>query len=196
MSVRKVSDSPMSTENKKSQRQMFTQAEDANLRRLVCQYGAKHWKLISRLMQTRSTRQCRERYKNYLDPNINRNPWSEEEDALIIQKVAELGPKWSLMSNLFKSRTDVSIKNRYSSLQCKMQLREKFHDNSIKPKKIAKQTEKTEEPNATVKENVVQTIDKLSVNWVSDICSETEAAWASSPENCIESQKFFAGHIW
>lgn len=47
--------------------------------------------------------------------------------------------------------------------------------NSIKPKRIAKHAEKTEIPDAFVKENAVRSIDKLSVDWDSDICNETEA---------------------
>lgn len=31
-------------------------------------------------MKERTTKQIRERYINVLDPNINPNPWTEEED--------------------------------------------------------------------------------------------------------------------
>jgi hypothetical protein len=43
-------------------------------------------------------------------------PWSDAEDALLHEKVAEYGPKWAKISVFFKGRSDASIKNRWSSL--------------------------------------------------------------------------------
>ena len=64
-------------------------------------------------MQTRNARQCKDRYTNYLSPQINLNPWSQEEDDLLIKKVNELGNKWVKISKFFIGRSDNSIKNRW-----------------------------------------------------------------------------------
>jgi hypothetical protein len=61
----------------------------------------------------RTARQCRERYKNYLAPSIRIAPWTPEEDALLLQKYRELGPKWSQMTSFFGQRSAVSLKNHY-----------------------------------------------------------------------------------
>ncbi|EAY21746.1 Myb-like DNA-binding domain containing protein [Trichomonas vaginalis G3] len=98
----------------KSTRQKFTAEEDARLIELVRIHGNKAWKKIASIMKTRTTRQCRERYINYLSPSVTNGPWSAQEDSLLIEKVQEMGPKWSKIAKFFPSRSDVNIKNRYA----------------------------------------------------------------------------------
>lgn len=49
------------------------------------------WCLIASVMQGRTSRQCRERFYNHVDENVNKRPWSEEEDRIIITCHAEMG---------------------------------------------------------------------------------------------------------
>lgn len=101
----------------------FTPEDDERLKQLVLQFGTMEWRQISRLMGDRSARQCRDRWKNYLNPSVNNAPWTEYEDNLLDQKVAELGRKWSIIAKFFPGRTDINIKNRYASHAAK-----KFRD--------------------------------------------------------------------
>lgn len=124
-------------EKKKSSRQMFTPKEDKQLIELVKEYGDRNWRVISKKMENRTTRQCRERYRNYLSPNLTNGPWTAEEDLLLEQKYVELGPKWAAISQFFKNRSDVNIKNRWASNRHKA-LRvapKNLVDNLIIPKK-------------------------------------------------------------
>ncbi|KAH0786380.1 Myb-like DNA-binding domain containing protein [Histomonas meleagridis] len=75
-----------------------------------------NWKFVANQMEGRTARQCRERYKNYLSPNIRSSPWTPEEDALLLQKYQEFGPCWSFMKQFFDKRESVSLKNRYAKL--------------------------------------------------------------------------------
>jgi hypothetical protein len=68
-------------------------------------------------MPGRNARQCRERWKHYLEPSINRGEWTEAEDDLLVSKHRELGPKWSQISAFFVSRTAVDLKNRYQRIK-------------------------------------------------------------------------------
>jgi hypothetical protein len=95
---------------------MFSRDEDARLRFLVARYGEENWKLISREMRSRSPRQCRERYKNYLSPQLSTRPWAESEDELLRKKFREIGPRWAQMSAAFVGRSDVAIKNRWAAI--------------------------------------------------------------------------------
>jgi Myb-like DNA-binding domain len=45
----------------------------------------KSWSFIARQLKGRLGKQCRERWYNHLNPDINRAPWSAEEDAMIIE---------------------------------------------------------------------------------------------------------------
>lgn len=96
-----------------SSRRNFTKEEDERLFILVQYYGEKNWDYISKMMPFRSARQCKDRYKNYLSPEINLKPWTKEEDLLLIKKYNELGQKWVQISQFFKGRSDNSIKNRW-----------------------------------------------------------------------------------
>ena len=91
----------------------FTPEEDERLSRLVRQFGETSWKRIADAMGTRNYRQCRERWKNYLAPNVSRDPWTAEEDRLLQDKFQELGSRWSVIAKFFPNRTDVSLKNRW-----------------------------------------------------------------------------------
>lgn len=102
---------------KKLQRKLFSIEEDAKLRYLVSQYGSKDFKKIASFMPGRTPRQVRERYKNYLSPEVNNGPWSRDEDALLCQKFMELGPKWSKIADFFPSRSDINVKNRWTSIK-------------------------------------------------------------------------------
>lgn len=124
-------------DKKKSARQMFTPEEDKQLIELVKEFGDRNWRMISKKMEKRTTRQCRERYRNYLSPNLTNGPWTAEEDLLLEQKYVELGPKWAAIAQFFKNRSDVNIKNRWASNRHKaMRMTPKnLVDNLIIPKK-------------------------------------------------------------
>jgi len=91
--------------------------EDARLQQLVQHNGAGKWNsVIAPRMGSRSGKQCRERWHNQLDPSIRKEPFTEQEDCLILESVNKLGPSWSAISKLLPpGRTDNAIKNRYNS---------------------------------------------------------------------------------
>ena len=91
----------------------FTPEEDERLTLIVKQFGESNWKMIAEQMGTRNCRQCRERWKNYLSPNVCKDPWTPQEDTLLQEKYKEYGSQWSLIAKFFPSRTDVNLKNRW-----------------------------------------------------------------------------------
>jgi hypothetical protein len=104
-------------------RRVFTADEDVRLKDLVARYGEKSWANIASKMGTRSARQCRERYKDYLHPDILNAPWRPEEDLLLRTKYAELGPKWAQMTVFFDKRSPANLKNHWVSLSARDQTR-------------------------------------------------------------------------
>jgi hypothetical protein len=106
----------MASKKDKVPRKMFTPQEDALIVMLVENFGQKNWQLIAKALINRTPRQVRERFRNYLSPGLTNGPWSRNEDELLKNLYFEYGPKWSKISTFFKSRSDVNIKNRWSSI--------------------------------------------------------------------------------
>lgn len=101
----------------KGKRSIFTPREDAKLRYLVETAGRKlNWRTISFEMEGRTPRQCRERYNNYLNPNIQHKEWSAEEDEIILRQYAIVGSHWQQIASCLNGRTGNAIRNRYFSL--------------------------------------------------------------------------------
>ena len=100
----------------------FTSAEDKMLRKLVSSYGTDNWKKIASMMEERNSRQCRERWLNYLSPKLNKSKWTEYEDEFLIEMIERHGKHWVKIADFFPGRTDQMLKNRYSKL-----MRDKKH---------------------------------------------------------------------
>jgi hypothetical protein len=97
-------------------RRIFEPQEDDRLRHLVEQFGPEDWIWISSHMPHRTPRQCRERYKTYLCPDVNVTPWTEAEDQMLLAKYGEFGSKWAEFRPFFQKRTVNNIKNRWHTL--------------------------------------------------------------------------------
>jgi len=64
-------------------------------------------------MDSRTGKQCRERYINHLDPEIKKTSWCAAEDEIIRRLFPEHGTKWSQYMPSLPGRSDNAIKNRY-----------------------------------------------------------------------------------
>ena len=110
----------MADTNQKKTHRKFIPKEDKQLRRLVEEFG-ENWNEIVKHMPNRNVRQCRERWNNYLDPNINKDPWTEEEDNLLLEKQQTFGNKWTTIVQYFdrefNRRTEYQLRDRYNVLR-------------------------------------------------------------------------------
>ena len=67
----------------------------------------------------RTSKQCRERWCHHLNPDINKGPYTRQEDETILKVHEKLGNKWSLIAAKLPGRTENSIKIRCKALQRK-----------------------------------------------------------------------------
>ena len=89
----------------------WSQHEDRSLLDLVQTQGAHNWVRISQFIQTRSPKQCRERYHQNLKPSLCHDPISPEEGEVIERLVSEMGKRWAEIARRLPGRSDNAVKN-------------------------------------------------------------------------------------
>ncbi|KAE9553744.1 hypothetical protein FO519_003054 [Halicephalobus sp. NKZ332] len=92
----------------------WTEAEDMFLLDAVNRYGPIDWGKISSCVPGRNEGQCRSRWTNFLDVKREPQPWTAEDDELLLNCVRIFGKgKWSELSILFENRNPVDLRGRY-----------------------------------------------------------------------------------
>jgi len=72
------------------------------------------WRSVCVAMnRTRSTKQCRERWRLKLNPELSLSAWSEEEDKILISLQKTLGNNWVGISKHIPGRSEHSCKSRW-----------------------------------------------------------------------------------
>lgn len=94
----------------------FTKTEDMKLKELIEKYSTNDWKKIAKHMQPRTARQCRERWCNYIDPNLSHEPWTSEEDEILLKIHEQIGNHWKKMEEFLPNRSKNNIKKRWCYL--------------------------------------------------------------------------------
>lgn len=64
-------------------------------------------------MESRTGKQCRERYINQLDPDVKKTAWTAEENNTILSLFPKFGTRWSQYLPYLPGRSDNAVKNRY-----------------------------------------------------------------------------------
>ncbi|CAD8091519.1 unnamed protein product [Paramecium primaurelia] len=108
------------------QQQPFRPEEDKKLYEIIMQYQSidqgQKWSQISQELNQnstvyRSSKQCRERWLNHLNPKISKEPWTDEEDIQLLTIVKEVGRRWAEISKVMDGkRSENNLKNRFNSL--------------------------------------------------------------------------------
>ena len=77
------------------------------------QIHADKWPLISKLVGTRSTVQCRQRWQKVLKPGLRKGQWNDSEDDLLRSLVKENGTTWAVIAEKVPGRTPKQCRERW-----------------------------------------------------------------------------------
>ena len=101
----------------KNSNKRFSIDEDMKLEKLVEKHGQNSWDIIANEMPNRSARQCRDRWKKYLDPKTVQVPFSNEEDETLQRLWCLYGAKWDTIHEIMPKRTASELKIRWMFLE-------------------------------------------------------------------------------
>jgi hypothetical protein len=94
----------------------WTEEEDRLLREGVARYP-KQWSKIADMIKGRTDDQCAKRWRESLDPNIDRSSWTEDDDKLLLEKYEKFGTQWQKIALFFPGRPGLHCRNRWRKLQ-------------------------------------------------------------------------------
>ncbi|CAG8608986.1 2735_t:CDS:2 [Funneliformis caledonium] len=122
----------------------FQIAKDELLRCLVNQYRTLHinhqisWVIIAKEMQTRTSKQCRERWLNHLDDSIDKSPLTENEEKCIRQtRQHQPNLTYVQIAKMLPGRTPLIVKNfiyreRFKTKSSTLRIQRKMSINFIR----------------------------------------------------------------
>ena len=117
----------------KTTKDRFSVSDDTKLMKLVGKGEKVYWTRIAKRMKNKTPRQCRERWNNYLNPNLKQGEWTQEEDDLLMLKFAEIGPHWNVLAKCFDGRSGNNVRNRYLTLERRNKKKAKLNNEPSSP---------------------------------------------------------------
>lgn len=96
---------------------MWSQKEDQLLWNITKTCKKLSWKAIAKKLSDinpkvkRSGKQCRERYRNYLNADITKEGWTEDERLLFVLLHSTFDNRWGEISKFYPNRNDLAMKN-------------------------------------------------------------------------------------
>jgi len=117
------------------------------------------WNQISEAMQeSRSAKQCRERWVNHLNPEVTKRAWTEEEDRTLLVLHEKFPNKWANISRCLPGRSESMVKSRLTKLTKSKQTGVKrFAGKRTRKQTVAKKTEKVETNKSRKRKSATET---------------------------------------
>jgi hypothetical protein len=158
----------------------FAPHEDTLLIESVRVHGTSNWSVVASAVPGRNSRQCRERWTNYVNPELTQPEWTESDDALLVEKFERFGPRWQIITGFFPGRAKNNVRNHFLALQRKVS-REKAAE-SIRPltNALLEDVAEIEPSTGPASKDPLAFLDTVHQNYV--ICWQTDQETSCPPD--------------
>lgn len=95
---------------------IFTEEEDEQINSLVARLPENSWQTISDILGTKTAKQCRDRWVNYINPSLKHDCWTIDEEILLLELFEEFGSSWSTIDRLMPNRSRNDIRYKWMKL--------------------------------------------------------------------------------
>ncbi|KAF8928625.1 hypothetical protein BGZ58_009533 [Dissophora ornata] len=111
----------------------WTTAEEEILLEAVRELSNENWHAVAMKVPGRNAKQCMQKWQTDLDPQINRLPWTPEEDEKLVEAYHTFGNSWQQIAKMVETRTWYQCYNRVraKSVKTKILLSASSHPASI-----------------------------------------------------------------
>ncbi|KYQ93817.1 putative myb transcription factor [Tieghemostelium lacteum] len=125
------------TLNPNIKRGKWSAKEDELLRNAVEIYGYGNWVMVKKHVPGRTDMQCRERWCNVIDPQLNKTPFTPEEDRKLKELIEQHGVgKWATIASALGTRTDNQCWRRWKQVHNKSEDLVKYQEKISKKKQV------------------------------------------------------------
>lgn len=94
---------------------VWTNLEDQIVKAAIQKYGTHQWSKVASLLQKKSAKQCQIRWNEYLNPRLNFDDFSKEEDGKLLELARKLPNQWRSISDIMGRTSQICIE-RYNKL--------------------------------------------------------------------------------
>lgn len=94
---------------------VWTNVEDEILKAAIAKYGLNQWSRVSSLLPQKSAKQCKRRWKEWLDPRIKKLDWDRSEDEKLLRLIKLRPNQWNSIG-IMMNRTVNQCIERYQQL--------------------------------------------------------------------------------
>jgi hypothetical protein len=94
---------------------IWRNSEDEVLKAGVMKYGLNGWSRVASLLPRKTSRQCKARWLEWLDPKVRKVEWSREEDERLLHLARVMPTQWRTIAPMV-GRTAAQCVERYERL--------------------------------------------------------------------------------